>query len=214
MYRNRLRFSSSSMNISTIYWEILQALGDLRACLSPKDLRERLRAAAATARVIALAKGARGASIARTARVIAPERLRLGVGVVIQDFTVLHCGGQEWCDSEGMIEIGDRSFVGHSCVFYGSGGLRIGRNVLIAPQVVITSQGHEVERNVVSGQRRPLVFGPVTIEDDAWLAASATILPGVTIGKGSVVAAGAVVTRNVPERCLVAGVPAKIVKAL
>lgn len=86
----------------------------------------------------------------------------------------------------------------------------IGENVRIAPYTIIMdSDFHDVRDHFADG-----VAMPVIIEDDVWIATRATILKGVTVGKGSVVAAGAVVTRNVPPHVVVAGVPARVIKKL
>jgi acetyltransferase-like isoleucine patch superfamily enzyme len=91
-------------------------------------------------------------------------------------------------------------------VLRASGGLTIGSRVVIGAHAVLTSRGHPVA---------PPRFGrtedaPVVIGDDVWVGASAVVLPGVTVGRGSVVAAGAVVTRDVPPGTVVGGVPARV----
>ena len=86
--------------------------------------------------------------------------------------------------------------------------IRIGNNCRIAPQVyLMDGDFHAVEDRLVAGKSRPII-----IEDDAWLATRSMVLKGVTIGKGAVVAAGAVVTKDVAPYTMVAGVPAKVVK--
>ncbi|MCW3080898.1 DapH/DapD/GlmU-related protein, partial [Segetibacter sp.] len=83
-------------------------------------------------------------------------------------------------------------------------------NVLIAPKVSLLSEGHPVEPS----QRQSLVTGHIHIKANAWIGAGATVLPGVTIGENSVVAAGAVVYKDVPANTVVGGVPAKVIKTL
>jgi acetyltransferase-like isoleucine patch superfamily enzyme len=83
--------------------------------------------------------------------------------------------------------------------------VRIGNRVLIAAHVVITSRGHPV----ALPRYGKTEDAPISIEDDVWIGAGAIILPGITIGAGSIVAAGAVVTRSVERYTIVAGVPAK-----
>jgi acetyltransferase-like isoleucine patch superfamily enzyme len=86
----------------------------------------------------------------------------------------------------------------------------IGSRVLIAPNVTIVTERHGVE---VQSRRDGIVYAqPVTIGDDCWIGVNATILPGVTIGKGSVIGAGAVVTRDIPPFSLAWGVPARVQK--
>jgi acetyltransferase-like isoleucine patch superfamily enzyme len=102
------------------------------------------------------------------------------------------------------IIIGDKTTVGNWCSLDGRGGLTIGNRCNISSYSVFVSGTHDVQS--------PDFFGnclPIRVDDYAWICTRATILGGVTIGKGSVVAAGAVVTRSVPPFTIVAGVPAK-----
>ncbi|WJV51075.1 sugar O-acetyltransferase [Streptomyces flavofungini] len=106
---------------------------------------------------------------------------------------------------------GENVFVNQGCTFMDKGGIRIGSGVMIAPKVSLITGGHPLP---LAERREHLAFAPIVIEDDVWIGAAATIMQGVTIGAGSVVAAGAVVTRDVPARTLVAGVPARTVKTI
>ena len=108
------------------------------------------------------------------------------------------------------ISIGKNVFINHACSILDLGKVTIEDDVLIAPRVNITSENHPVAVE----DRKTLVPGEVVIKKNAWIGAGATILPGVTIGENSVVAAGAVVTKDVPADSVVAGTPAKIVKQL
>jgi len=93
-----------------------------------------------------------------------------------------------------------------------SAPIRIGNRVGIGHHVVIITDTHNMgDASCRVGDR---LSRPVSVEDGAWIAARVTVLPGVTIGRGSVVAAGAVVTRDVPPNCLVAGVPARVLREL
>lgn len=87
--------------------------------------------------------------------------------------------------------------------------ITIGNKVMIGPNVTIITQTH----NVAAGSRCMFAL-PVTIEDDCWIGAGSTILPGVTLGKGCNIGAGAVVARNVPAATLAVGVPAKVIRKL
>ena len=83
---------------------------------------------------------------------------------------------------------------------------------MIGPNTLISTVGHPLSQN---GRREKKTYGkPVTIGDDVWIGSNCTILPSVTIGSNVVVAAGAVVSRDVPDNCVVAGIPAKIIKNL
>ena len=93
-----------------------------------------------------------------------------------------------------------------------SGEIRIGNNVRIAPHVMMVAANHVYQDPAVPICQQGLDHKPIVIEDDVWIAGRANILAGVTIGKGSVIAAGAVVTKDVPPYSVMAGVPAKKIK--
>ena len=109
-----------------------------------------------------------------------------------------------------FIRLGRNVFINHACSFLDLGGITIEDDVLVGPRVNITSENHPVD----VAERKTLVPDAVTIKRNAWIGAGATILPGVTVGENSVVAAGAVVTSDVPPNTVVAGVPARVVKEL
>lgn len=109
------------------------------------------------------------------------------------------------------IRIGQNVFVNQNCTFYDLGGLDIGDDVMIGPNVSIITTGHPLEPS----QRRGITIGkPIVIERNVWIAAGAIIIGGVTIGENSVVAAGAVVTKDIPPNTLVGGNPARIIRAI
>lgn len=109
----------------------------------------------------------------------------------------------------GELKIGDNSWIGSSAFITSGSCVAIGKCVDIAPLVYIGTGAHEIdpEGEHVAGKGVNL---DVVIGDGVWLGVRSTILPGVSVGRRSVVAAGAVVTRDVPERTLVAGVPAVV----
>ncbi len=102
-----------------------------------------------------------------------------------------------------LISIGKHSHINTQCILDGRGGLTIGSSVSISHRVNIMTGSHDYKSKNFQG-----IFKPIVIEDYAWIGVGATILQGVTIGKGAVVCAGAVVTKDVPEYTIVAGVPA------
>jgi acetyltransferase-like isoleucine patch superfamily enzyme len=106
--------------------------------------------------------------------------------------------------------IGRNVFINFDCVFLDLAGITIEDGVLIAPKVSLLSEGHPVSPN----ERQSLVPGHIHIKKNAWIGAGATILPGVTVGENAVVAAGAVVSKDVPANTVVGGVPAKIIKTI
>ena len=105
-------------------------------------------------------------------------------------------------------KIGKNVFINFDCVFLDLGGITIEDNVLIAPKVSLLSEGHPVAPN----ERESLAPGHIHIKKNAWIGACATILPGVTVGENAVVAAGAVVSKDVPANTVVGGIPAKHIK--
>ena len=109
------------------------------------------------------------------------------------------------------IRVGHNVFVNQNCTFYDLGGLDIADDVMIGPNVSINSAGHPVPPS----QRRASVVGkPIVIERNVWIAAGATIIGGVTVGENSVVAAGSVVTKDVPPNTLVGGNPARVIRSI
>jgi acetyltransferase-like isoleucine patch superfamily enzyme len=107
-------------------------------------------------------------------------------------------------------KIGKNVFINFDCVFLDLGGITIEDGVLIAPQVSLLSEGHPLSPD----KRHSLVPKPIHIKKNAWIGANATILHGVTIGENSVVAAGSVVSKDVPDNVVVGGIPAKIIKKI
>ena len=108
------------------------------------------------------------------------------------------------------ISVGRNVFINSGCCFQDQGGITIGDNVLIGQQVVIATLNHDLGAE----KRANMLPAPVVIGNNVWVGAHATILAGVTIGDNAVIAAGAVVTKDVPANTVVGGVPAKIIKAI
>jgi acetyltransferase-like isoleucine patch superfamily enzyme len=109
-----------------------------------------------------------------------------------------------------FIKIGKRVYINHACSFLDMGGITLEDDVLIGPKVNLITENHPLDLV----DRRALISKPILIKRNAWIGAAATILPGVTIGENSVVAAGAVVSKDVPANTVVGGVRAKIIKSL
>src|SRR5690242_12770305 len=105
------------------------------------------------------------------------------------------------------IRVGRNVFINQACILNDIGGIEIGDDVMIGPRVSLLTAGHPLDP---VRRRRQIVAAPIVIERNAWLGAGATILHGVTVGADAVVAAGAVVTHDVPPGMLVAGVPAQV----
>jgi acetyltransferase-like isoleucine patch superfamily enzyme len=109
------------------------------------------------------------------------------------------------------IRVGHNVFVNQNCTFYDLGGLDIADDVMIGPNVSIITTGHPLEPS----RRRATTIGkPIVIERNVWIAAGATIVGGVTVGENSVVAAGSVVTKDVPPNTLFGGNPARVIRSI
>lgn len=130
-------------------------------------------------------------------------------------------GSQVWFACGDMspkrLRIGDHTYVGFGTELFSGTEILIGNHVLIANHVLLNGyDGHPLDP-VARSTRRPLApesYGPIVVHDYAWIGSRAIILKNVRIGKGAVVAAGAVVTRDVPDLALVAGNPAKVVRMI
>lgn len=106
------------------------------------------------------------------------------------------------------IRIGQNVFINFDCAFLALGGITIEDEVLIGPKVSLVTENHPLDPK----ERKGLIAKPIIIKKNAWIGANATILPGVTIGENAVVAAGAVVSKDVPDNIIVGGIPAKFIK--
>ncbi|MDR1182488.1 MAG: sugar O-acetyltransferase [Bacteroidales bacterium] len=106
--------------------------------------------------------------------------------------------------------IGKNVFINFDCTFLDLGGIIIEDNVLIAPKVSLLSEGHPVSPD----DRHSLMVGRVHIKKNAWIGANVTVMPGVSIGENAIVAAGAVVTKDVPYNTIVGGIPAKTIRVI
>ena len=106
------------------------------------------------------------------------------------------------------IAVGKGVFINSGCCFQDQGGIEIGDNCLIGHQVVLATLNHELS----SVKRGNMFPAPIRLGRNVWVGAHATLLPGVTVGDNAVIAAGAVVSRDVPANAVAAGVPAKVIK--
>ena len=109
-----------------------------------------------------------------------------------------------------FISLGKNVFINHACSFLDLGGITIEDDVMIGPKVNLVTENHPLD----PADRQSLFLKSIVIKRSAWIGAAATILPGVTIGENAVVAAGAVVSKDVPANTIAGGVPAKIIKTI
>lgn len=132
------------------------------------------------------------------------------LGITLGPGSGIHLGCYIWFTGpgrmrrEGLLAIGHHSRINRSCCLDARGGLSIGNNVSISPDVVILTMEH-----LKDDPDFATVTRPVRIEDYVWIGMRAMVMPGVTIGRGAVVAAGAVVTRDVEAGAVVGGIPAR-----
>lgn len=116
------------------------------------------------------------------------------------------------CDYGRNIEVGDNFYANFNCVILDVGRVKIGENVMFAPNVSIYTAGHPVHhipRN--SGYEYGI---DITIGDNVWIGGNTCVLPGVNIGKNVVIGAGSVVTKDIPDNCIAAGNPCKIIREI
>ncbi len=112
----------------------------------------------------------------------------------------------------GSITLGDDCSVNPYCVLYGHGGLQIGNGVRIATHSVIVASNHDISDPETPIFHKSCINKGIRIDDHVWIGAGVKILDGVHIGENSVIAAGAVVSKDVPAHAIVGGVPAKVLR--
>ncbi len=161
--------------------------------------------------------------------------IRAGKDLIIEDGAELNCLSEQGMQFGDRVTIGRNAIIRPSNIYGGeigqglkvgnnsnigpfayigcSGFIEIGNNVMISPRVSIYAENHLFDNPELTIKEQGVLKQFVKIEDDCWIAANSVILSGVTIGKGSVIAAGAVVTKDVPPYSVVAGVPASIIRS-
>jgi acetyltransferase-like isoleucine patch superfamily enzyme len=169
-----------------------------------------------------------GCFIEQDVRWYVPRRIRLGRRVMVGEGCFLDAHsmtGRITLDDDvwlsrgcyvvayhnAAVQIAAQAYIGHRCLLYGHGGIQVGRDVLMANDVQLICGNHTYARRDVPIRAQPTMEEPIVIEDDVWLGASAIVLGGVTVGRGSVVGAGSVVTRDLPPYSIARGVPAQVV---
>lgn len=135
------------------------------------------------------------------------KNVSFGNGVCIERNGTLFASG-------GSLKLGNDCYINRN-VQLGSNGdapLTLGNSVMVGPNVVMDTSRHNDARTDIPMKLQGLSYSPITVGDDVWIGANAVIVCGVTVGDGSIIGAGAVVTRDVPPRAVVAGVPARVVR--
>jgi acetyltransferase-like isoleucine patch superfamily enzyme len=141
------------------------------------------------------------------AKIFHPEYVAMGSNIYIGHNTIIK--GHH----RGNLVIGDDTWIGPQCFLHGAGSLNIGARVGIGAQVIIITSFHKEEGRDIPILYSDIEFRGVVIEDDCDIGVGARILPGVTVGRGAQVGAGAVVTRDVERYSVVAGVPARVLRS-
>lgn len=138
------------------------------------------------------------------------EGIHIGSNVTIKASTIIDSG---LLNNIGLgLIIGDNVGISQGCFIQASATVRIENNVIIGPGVMLFSENHQFNAMDININEQGVTREPVTIKEGAWIGAKAIILCGVTVGKGSVIAAGSVVTKDVPDYAIYAGIPAKMIK--
>lgn len=117
-----------------------------------------------------------------------------------------------FCDVGSNIHVGDRFLTNYNVTILDVGRVTIGDDCMIGPNTVISTVNHPID--AAERRKKLSILSPVALGNDVWIGANCTILPGVTLGDNVIVAAGAVVTKDVPSNSVVAGVPARVIRDL
>jgi acetyltransferase-like isoleucine patch superfamily enzyme len=137
------------------------------------------------------------------------EFLRFPGNISIDDHAIIKEGAKICpCNDRARIFIGERTTIGYHTFIFASEKITIGNDCLIAPFVYIVDSNHQIKKELLINQQ-PNETAEIIIEDDVWIASNVTILKGVNIGKGAVIAANSVVNKSVPSYEIWGGTPAK-----
>jgi acetyltransferase-like isoleucine patch superfamily enzyme len=139
--------------------------------------------------------------------------INIGDKVTIGTYALIRPTGKYGGEIGLGLTVGNNSNIGPFAYIGCSGMITIGNNVMISPRVSIYAENHNFSSVDMTMKEQGVTRENVIIEDDCWIAANSVVLAGVTIGKGSIIAAGSVVTKNIPPYSIAAGVPAKVIKS-
>ena len=158
-----------------------------------------------------------------------PGKLKLKNNIVIDDNSVLDAKGSDnqgiaigdnvfvgrntiiYCQN-GDVEIGDNANIGSNCQVFSANKVRIGKNVLVAAYTYLVGGGHNYEDPDIPIIEQGRTAIGIDIGDNVWLGAGVKVLDGVTIGESAIIAAGAVVTEDIPPYAIAGGIPAKVIR--
>lgn len=131
------------------------------------------------------------------------NNFELGKGSMVEDFSTINNG-------VGDVLIGDKTIIGIGCTLIGP--LAIGDDVMLAQNIVVSALNHGYQEVSIPPSMQKVICKPIVISDRVWIGANSVITAGVTLGKHSIIGAGSVVTKDIPEYSVAVGNPAKVVK--
>ncbi len=170
---------------------------------NPSELWRLLTIALTTARYRFLHRCVgKGTTVEPQTRIIHSANVRIGSDCLVKEGTYIRAG------LDGKVIIGDRAALNAFCRIFGHGSVQIGEDTQIGPGTLITTTDHDYSHEL---QTR---YKPVIIGKGVWIGGNAIILPGVNIGDFSVIGAGSVVTKDIPDRVVAIGVPARVIRKL
>lgn len=137
------------------------------------------------------------------------ELMRFPINIYVDNDAVIKEGARICsCNNDAIIRIGERTTIGYHTFIFASSGIEIGNDCLIAPFVYIVDSNHQAERSQ-NINLQPNISNPIKIGDDVWIASSVTILKGVNIGDGAIIAANSVINKDIGNYEIWGGTPAK-----
>lgn len=135
-----------------------------------------------------------------------------GDNVTVGRMAMIRPSGYYSVDVGHGLSVGNNSAIGAYSYIGASGRISIGSNVMLGPRVTMSSENHVFQDRTKTIKEQGVTRRGIIIEDDCWIGSGVTLIDGITVGTGSVVAAGAVVTKDVPPFTVVGGIPAKVIK--
>jgi acetyltransferase-like isoleucine patch superfamily enzyme len=172
--------------------------------------------------------------VGKSVSILYPNHIKVGKNFVVEDYVEIvalskqgiNCGDNVTIGAFSTIKptnyygrrigeglfIGNNSSIGRYCYIGCSGLIHVGNNVMMSPGVNLFAENHNYEDTTITMKEQGVTRKEIVIEDDCWIASGSTILAGVHIGRGSIIAAGSVVTHDVPPFSVMAGIPAKLIK--
>ena len=143
---------------------------------------------------------------------VSQRGISLGADVSIGRNISIRPSSYYWGEAGQGLKVGDRSSIASGGFIGCSGWIEIGNDVLIGPGVRLFSENHSFDRLDVTIKEQGVVRGELIIEDDSWIGSGVTVMSGVRVRRGTVIAGGSVVTKDTPENSVVGGIPARVIR--